>query len=99
MKVCISCGKRIDHRGNRAVRSELCQKKHRNVVWNVRGSGRANKRFYQLWKFLNNNHFSSEELQVLFKKRKSDCKNASKKEIQKLRAEMLIINEATKYER
>jgi len=99
MKVCVSCGKRIDHRGNRAVRCELCQKKYRNVVKHISGSGRANKRFYQLWKFLNNNHFSSEELQVLFRKRKSDCRHADNKEIKKLRTEMLIINEATKYER
>jgi len=46
---------------------------------------------YQLYKFLIT--LTSEELQVLFKKRKTDCKYASKEQIKQLRTEMKLIND------
>ena len=94
MKRCKDCGVDIEDRGNRATRCESCQKVFRYIAFHASGSGRANKRYYQLWKFLNENNFSREELQMLFKKRKTECKYADFETCKILRTEMLIISQA-----
>jgi len=89
MRKCKDCGVNIEDRGNRATRCKSCQKVFRDI-----GSGRANKRYYQLWKFLNEGKFSREELQILFKKRRTECKYADFETRKILKTEMLIISQA-----
>lgn len=92
MKNCKDCNTDISKRGNRATRCESCQKIFRDVVKHISGSGRASKRLYTFWKFLNENNFTKEELQVLFLKRKKECKEVSYETQRILKTEMLIIN-------
>ena len=94
MRKCKDCGVDIRDRGNRATRCESCQKIFRYIAFHASGLGRANKRYYQLWKFLNEGKFSREELQILFKKRRTECKYADFETRKILKTEMLIISQA-----
>jgi len=57
-------------------------------------SARANKRYYQLWKFLEN--LKPEELQLLITKRKNDIKYLERdvEKLNILKTEILIIEDA-----
>ena len=84
---CIICSNEIEMTKKRGRPRNIClsceQYKPKSAL-----SGK----YYQWWKFLLT--LNGEELHVLFKKRKEDCKyTQNKQEIIKLRTEMVIINE------
>ena len=66
------------------------KEQQRNYQRNI-GTARRTSENYQFYKFLQ--QFNDEELQILFKKRKEECKYSDNQKIRQLRTEMAIIND------
>lgn len=99
-RVCLSCGKFICNRGNRAIRCKKCQISHRELQIKLNNqknnsiikSARASKERYAFFNALKN--FTLEELQFLFGKKKHELadKSLTEKEKTELRTQLGIIN-------
>ena len=86
---CLYCGTKINKEEHKSRKycNDLCKRRMYRMKNDMPAT--AHGEHYRFWQVLHS--FTLTELQVLFKKRKNDCKYASKKRIQKLRKEMKII--------
>jgi hypothetical protein len=86
---CLYCGTPIDEDAHRS--KKYCNDECRRRMYRLKNNlpTTAHGEHYRFWQVLHT--YTLEELQVLFRKRKTECKHASHEQIKKLRKEMKII--------